>query len=159
MVLTIKAIILHPETFHKVSLCSLSSPGACSVDHTGLELRDPSASASQILGLKMCSITDSQGLYLSVLSACSQVCMYTICVTGNWRGQKMVLESLELELPATVTTWYRCWIQTPVLLKSCTSCNCKMISLLFVVCLLFKTGFLSSYGASPRTHSVDQYHI
>jgi hypothetical protein len=36
----------------RVSLCSPGSPGAHSVDQAGLELRNPPASASQVLGFK-----------------------------------------------------------------------------------------------------------
>ena len=38
----------------RVSLCSPGCPGAHSVDQTSLELRDPAASASRVLGLKVC---------------------------------------------------------------------------------------------------------
>ncbi|GAB1302908.1 H/ACA ribonucleoprotein complex subunit DKC1 [Apodemus speciosus] len=38
-----------------VSLCSPSCPGTHSVDQAGLELRNPPASASQVLGLKACA--------------------------------------------------------------------------------------------------------
>jgi hypothetical protein len=41
----------------KVSLCSPSCPGTHSVDQAGLELRNPPASASQVLGLKVCATT------------------------------------------------------------------------------------------------------
>ena len=41
----------------RVSLCSPSCPGTHSVDQAGLELRNPPASASQVLGLKACAIT------------------------------------------------------------------------------------------------------
>jgi hypothetical protein len=41
----------------KVSLCSPGCPGTHSVDHAGLELRSPPASASQVLGLKACTTT------------------------------------------------------------------------------------------------------
>jgi hypothetical protein len=41
----------------KVSLCSLGCPGTHFVDQAGLELRNPPASASQILGLKACTTT------------------------------------------------------------------------------------------------------
>jgi hypothetical protein len=41
----------------RVSLCSPGCPGIHSVDQTGLELRNPPASASQVLGLKACSTT------------------------------------------------------------------------------------------------------
>jgi hypothetical protein len=40
-----------------VSLCSLGCPGTHSVDQAGLELRNPSASASQVLGLMACATT------------------------------------------------------------------------------------------------------
>jgi hypothetical protein len=39
----------------RASLCSPGSPGAHSVDQAGLELRNPPASASQVLGLKVCA--------------------------------------------------------------------------------------------------------
>jgi hypothetical protein len=39
------------------SLCSPGYPGTHSVDQAGLELRNPPASASQVLGLKACATT------------------------------------------------------------------------------------------------------
>jgi hypothetical protein len=39
----------------RVSLYSPGCPGTHSVDQAGLELRNPPASASQVLGLKMCA--------------------------------------------------------------------------------------------------------
>jgi hypothetical protein len=41
----------------RVSLCSLDCPGTHFVDQAGLELRNPPASASQVLGLKACATT------------------------------------------------------------------------------------------------------
>jgi hypothetical protein len=41
----------------RVSLCSPGCPGTHSVDQAGLELRNPLASASQVLGLKACATT------------------------------------------------------------------------------------------------------
>jgi hypothetical protein len=41
----------------KVSLCSPGCPGIHSVEQAGLELRDPPASASQVLGLKAWATT------------------------------------------------------------------------------------------------------
>jgi hypothetical protein len=41
----------------RVSLCSPSCPGTHFVDQAGLELRNPPASASQVLGLKVCATT------------------------------------------------------------------------------------------------------
>jgi hypothetical protein len=39
----------------RVSLCSPACPGTHSVDQAGLELRNPPASASRVLGLKACA--------------------------------------------------------------------------------------------------------
>jgi hypothetical protein len=41
----------------RVSLCSPGCPGTHSVDQAGLKLRNPPASASQVLGLKVCVTT------------------------------------------------------------------------------------------------------
>jgi hypothetical protein len=41
----------------RVSLCSPGCPGTHFVDHAGLELRNPPASASRVLGLKVCATT------------------------------------------------------------------------------------------------------
>jgi hypothetical protein len=41
----------------RVSLCSPGCPGTHSVDQAGLELGNPPASASQVLGLKACAPT------------------------------------------------------------------------------------------------------
>jgi hypothetical protein len=41
----------------RVSLCSPGCPGTHSVDQAGLELRNPPASASQVLELKACATT------------------------------------------------------------------------------------------------------
>jgi hypothetical protein len=41
----------------RVSLCNTGYPGTNSVDQAGLELRNPPASASQVLGLKVCATT------------------------------------------------------------------------------------------------------
>jgi hypothetical protein len=45
------------EAGDRVSLCSPGCSGTHSVDQAGLELRNPSASASQVLGLKACTTT------------------------------------------------------------------------------------------------------
>jgi hypothetical protein len=41
----------------RVSLCSPGCPGTDSVDQDGLQLRNPPASESQVLGLKVCTNT------------------------------------------------------------------------------------------------------
>ncbi|GAB1285580.1 RAS protein activator-like 2 [Apodemus speciosus] len=47
------------QQIDRVSLCSPGCPGTHSVDQAGLELRNPPASASQVLGLKVQSPVDS----------------------------------------------------------------------------------------------------
>jgi hypothetical protein len=49
-----------------VSLCSPGCPGTHFVDQAGLELRNPPASASRVLGLKACATTPGQLLSLSI---------------------------------------------------------------------------------------------
>jgi hypothetical protein len=44
----------------RVSLCSPDCPGTHFVDQAGLELRNPPASASRVLGLKVCATTARQ---------------------------------------------------------------------------------------------------
>jgi hypothetical protein len=48
----------------KVSLYSPGCPGTHSVDQAGLELRNPPASASRVLGLKACDTTPSVCVFL-----------------------------------------------------------------------------------------------
>jgi hypothetical protein len=48
----------------RVSLCIPGCPGTPSVDQAGLELRNPPASASQVLGLKACATTPNSKIYL-----------------------------------------------------------------------------------------------
>jgi hypothetical protein len=52
----------------RVSLYSPDCPGTHFVDQAGLELRNPPASASQVLGLKACTTT----AWLTLLSMCRQ---------------------------------------------------------------------------------------
>jgi hypothetical protein len=48
----------------RVSLCSSGFPGAHFVDQAGLQLRNPPASASQVLGLKACATTPGRERHL-----------------------------------------------------------------------------------------------
>jgi hypothetical protein len=48
----------------RVSLCNPGCPGTHFVDQAGLELRNPPASASLVLGLKECATTPSSGAHL-----------------------------------------------------------------------------------------------
>jgi hypothetical protein len=47
----------------RVSLYHSGCPGTHSVDQAGLELRNPSASASRVLGLKACTTTPGSTLF------------------------------------------------------------------------------------------------
>ena len=53
----------------RVSLCSPGCPGAHSIDQAGLELRNPPASASQVLGLKACATTPNQKVFYVLQNA------------------------------------------------------------------------------------------
>jgi hypothetical protein len=55
----------------RVSLCSPGCPETHSVDQAGLELRNPPASASQVLGLKACATTPGPSLCLAWFSVVS----------------------------------------------------------------------------------------
>jgi hypothetical protein len=68
----------------RVSLCSPGYPGTHFVDQAGLELRNPPASASQVLGLKASATTPGCG---SLLVKLNQLCcdaqdrFLNICLT------------------------------------------------------------------------------
>jgi hypothetical protein len=67
----------------RVSLCSSGCPGIHSVDQVGLELRNPPASAFQVLGLKACATTAWQfHSFLPVSSSRHSVyaCCISMCV-------------------------------------------------------------------------------
>jgi hypothetical protein len=66
--------------FESVSLYSPGCPGIHSVDQAGLELRNPPASASQVLGLKVC-ITTAQ-LIIQVFNLLFKVIFYTYLFIG-----------------------------------------------------------------------------
>jgi hypothetical protein len=53
----------------RVSLYSPGCPGTHFVDQTGLELRNPPASASGVLGLKACATTPTPGFLTRLLIA------------------------------------------------------------------------------------------
>ena len=50
----------------RVSLCCSGCPGTHFVDQAGFKLRNPPASASQMLGLKECATTPGTSTYFSV---------------------------------------------------------------------------------------------
>jgi hypothetical protein len=60
-------VLLPTEPSHQprdsVSLCSPGCPGTHSVDQAGLKLRNPPASASQVLGLNVCATTPGDHVF------------------------------------------------------------------------------------------------
>jgi hypothetical protein len=58
----------------RVSLCSPGCPGTHSVDQVGLKLRNPSASASQVLGSKACATTPADGLFFKLRKDHRDIC-------------------------------------------------------------------------------------
>jgi hypothetical protein len=75
----------------RVSLCSPGCPGTHFVDQAGLELRNPPASASQVLGLKACTTTAQLLLPFNYVCLC-------LCVWIGSVGPEEGVRSLELEL-------------------------------------------------------------
>ena len=70
-----------------MSLRSLGSPGTCSVDQTGLELRDPPA--SQIQGLKMYALTDQAGfVFICVECLLTRIHVHHVCLWYLKRPEK-----------------------------------------------------------------------
>ena len=68
LIFVLLLLLLFVCLWDKVSLSSPGCPGAHSVDQIGLELRDPPASASPVLGLKVCTTTT--WLFYFFLSRC-----------------------------------------------------------------------------------------
>jgi hypothetical protein len=84
----------------RVSLCSPGCPGTHFADQAGLELRNPPASASQVLVLKACATTPGYTNTLMSCSNCGVFLIYlnlimckknkaqiTICSQLNWASQ------------------------------------------------------------------------
>jgi hypothetical protein len=69
----------------RVSLYSPGCPGTHFVDQAGLELRNPPASASRVLGLKVCATTAwlpmGQSPDSSVMAPSSQMCPFCVKLT------------------------------------------------------------------------------
>jgi hypothetical protein len=87
----------------RVSLCSPGCPGTHFVDQAGLELRNPPASASRVLGLKVCATTpgpryffNSCFMHVSILPACMSV--HLPYGYSAHRDQKRTSDLLELGL-------------------------------------------------------------
>jgi hypothetical protein len=66
----------------RVSLCSPGCPGTHFVDQAGLALRNPPASASQVLGLKVCTTMPGLSFFLITHQVSSKCCPY-VCGCGH----------------------------------------------------------------------------
>ena len=70
----------------RFSLCSPGCPGTHSVDQVGLKLRNPPASVSQVLGLKLCTTTarplsfliDSEATWYYFLFNSDEMCPFQV---------------------------------------------------------------------------------
>jgi hypothetical protein len=70
----------------RVSLCSPGCPGTHSVDQAGLELRNPPAPASQVLGLKACATTPGSLFLLTLTFIYVSLCVPRVTRAGILRG-------------------------------------------------------------------------
>jgi hypothetical protein len=66
----------------RVSLCSPGCPGTHSVDQAGLELRNPSASASQVLGSKACAPLPRRMIFSSSIHLPAKLRMSSFLIAG-----------------------------------------------------------------------------
>jgi hypothetical protein len=82
----------------RVSLCSPGCPGTHSVDQAGLKLRNPPASAPQMLGLKMCATTPGSNflflkhpslLVFAELDGCVNIHYYLAVIFSVLQDSKM----------------------------------------------------------------------
>jgi hypothetical protein len=73
----------------RVSLYSPGCPGTHFVDQAGLELRNSTASASQVLGLKACTTTARQVLVISNVKTVSSLCFLDTPSTGYIRDSEL----------------------------------------------------------------------
>jgi hypothetical protein len=71
----------------RVSLCRPGCPGIHSVDQAGLKLRDPPASASQVLGLKVCATTAQQNKAFKVFFFTGWAVVAHACNPSTWEAE------------------------------------------------------------------------
>jgi hypothetical protein len=79
----------------RVSLCSPGCPGTHFVDQAGLELRNPPASASQVLGLKAWATTPGEAGFL--MNVKCQASLKSI--TLNFFGLSMTFQNKNKNFP------------------------------------------------------------
>jgi hypothetical protein len=69
----------------RVSLCNFGCAGTHSVDQDDLELRNPPASASRVLGLKSCATTARLGILFKVITGPLCALAFTY-IQMHWPG-------------------------------------------------------------------------
>jgi hypothetical protein len=74
----------------RVSLCNPGCPGTHFVDQDGLKLRNLPASASQVLGLKVCATTAWQ-MCVFFFNYLFIICKYTVAVLRHSRRGRQIL--------------------------------------------------------------------
>jgi hypothetical protein len=82
----------------RVSLYSSGCPGTHFVHQAGIELRNPPASASQVLGLKACATTARHMFFYYYLL----LCYYLTCLFSKERQKEVALNGRNGEKPGGV---------------------------------------------------------
>jgi len=96
----------------RVSLCSPDCPGTHSVDQAGLELKNPPASASQVLGLKTCTTT-------------AQRAVFFLCTGPLW-----LIQFFPVFLRGSLSSKGRDWTESSSLDSLCLMFGCGSLHLL-----------------------------
>ena len=118
------------ETGFLISLYSPGCPGTHFVDQAGLELRNPPASASRMLGLKACATTPSK-----FVPSCHSFCLFVwlgcwlvVCMVGwlvvGWAGKIQSSQDLPV---CTLQCYSRAQVAMPSFLcvSSCLHSTCS----------------------------------
>jgi hypothetical protein len=132
------------------SLYSSGCPGTHFVDQAGLELRNPPASASQVLGLKACATTPSCWAVLKNYISHPQNNAYK----GDEYKRHRVLNE------PGYRKWLATWLISAITPSLITISVTLLLSLYYYIlsfCFVFRDRVsLSVSPGCPGTHSVDQ---
>jgi hypothetical protein len=97
----------------RVSLCSPGCPGTHSADQAGLELRNPPASASQVLGIKACENILGNSTWQEnrrkeelALIGCDYFCVSSVCPSIHPSIHPPVYPSPHRHTYTGACTWY-----------------------------------------------------
>jgi hypothetical protein len=91
-----------PPPRNRVSLCSPGCPGTHSVDQAGFDLRNPPASASQVLGLKASATTARDFVLIHDVYVCFCVWIWALERSVH-RDRTKRSDLLELEVQVAVS--------------------------------------------------------